>query len=271
MRAAQRGLWKLLERQMDAPETQPFAGGRVAYFTTASPDREGVNEDAGGLFALGPTSAALVVADGLGGLPSGETASRLAVNCVAGALERAETTGANLRGPMLDALEHCNRQLLEQGSGSGTTFAALEIQQQHVRPYHVGDTSILLTGQRSKLKLWTVPHSPVGYAVESGMLGEREALYHDQRHVVSNTVGSANMRIEIGSPLKIARRDTALLATDGLFDNLSLDEIVEIIRIGPLGRSIARLAERALARMTQDVSDSPCKPDDLTVVLYRPD
>jgi serine/threonine protein phosphatase PrpC len=270
MQATQRGLWKLLERQMDAPETEPFAGGRVAYFTTANPDRTGVNEDAAGLFAIGPSSGALVVADGLGGVPSGESASRLAVSCVAGALERVEATDANLRGPMLDALENCNRQLLDQGAGSGTTFAALEIQEHHVRPYHVGDTSILLTGQRSKLKLWTVPHSPVGYAVESGMLGEREALYHDQRHVVSNTVGAADMRIEIGSPLKIARRDTALLATDGLFDNLSLDEIVEIIRIGPLHRSAERLVELALARMAEEGGASPCKPDDLTVVLYRP-
>lgn len=271
MQAAPPHTWKLVEPGMTSPDTLPFAGGEVAFFTTANPERVGVNEDSAGLFALGPASGALVVADGLGGMPAGEGASRMAIDSVASALGNSATDASNLRAPLLDALELCNQRLLDQGSGSGTTFAALEIQGDRIRSYHVGDAAVLITGQRGKLKMWTVQHSPVGYAVESGMLDEREALYHDQRHVVSNVVGSTDMRIEIGSLTKLARRDTALLATDGLFDNLALDEIVECVRMGPLQTAAERLVERALQRMQQAEGASPSKPDDLTVVIYRPD
>ena len=79
---------------------------------------------------------------------------------------------------------------------------------------------ILAIGQKGKIKLQTISHSPVGLAVESGHLDESEAMHHEQRHVVSNVVGDQTMRIEVGAKLMLAPRDTVLLSTDGLFDNL---------------------------------------------------
>jgi PPM family protein phosphatase len=71
--------------------------------------------------------------------------------------------------------------------------------------------------------------------------------------------------------LQLAARDTVLLASDGLFDNLFIDEIVDAIRSGPLVAAADRLVERVQERMKgSDKSDQPCKPDDLTVVLFRP-
>ncbi len=133
----------------------------------------------------------------------------------------------------------------------------------------MGDSEIVVVGQRGRLKLQTVSHSPVGYAVEAGMLDGEEALHHDERHLVSNLVGSAEMRIEVGSPLALAPRDTVLLGTDGLFDNLVFYEIVEAIRVGPLERAAQELAEAALKRMQEPVEGQPSKPDDLTFILYR--
>ncbi len=57
-------------------------------------------------------------------------------------------------------------------------------------------------------------------------------MHHEERHLVSNVVGTDDMRIELGPPLKLARYDTVLLASDGLLDNLYTDEIVELIRKG---------------------------------------
>jgi serine/threonine protein phosphatase PrpC len=79
------------------------------------------------------------------------------------------------------------------------------------------------------------------------------------------------MRVEVGPAVQLAARDTVLLASDGLFDNLYSDEIVAAIRTGPLVAAADRLVERVQARMKgADKSDKPCKPDDLTVVLFRP-
>jgi protein phosphatase len=102
-------------------------------------------------------------------------------------------------------------------------------------------------------------------------MDEDEAVQHDQRHVIFNVIGTQDMRVEIGPSLQLAARDTVLLASDGLFDNLFFDEIVEIIRMGPLADAADHLVAAARARMTGDGSDGhPCKPDDLTIVLFRP-
>jgi len=116
-----------------------------------------------------------------------------------------------------------------------------------------------------------VPHSPTGFAVAAGFLDEDEAVRHDQRHVLFNVIGSPDMRVEVGPALDLAARDTVLLASDGLFDNLFIDEIVDSIRVGPLAAAANRLVERVAKRMSGNGSrDQPCKPDDLTVVLFRP-
>ena len=60
------------------------------------------------------------------------------------------------------------------------------------------------------------------------------------------------------------------LASDGLFDNLFPDEIVETIRSGPLDNSVGTLVEAAQGRMATGGGTAPSKPDDLTVIAYRP-
>ena len=107
----------------------------------------------------------------------------------------------------------------------------------------------------------------MGYAVEAGLLDEHEAMHHDERHVVSNMVGAADMRIEIGSALTPSPLDTALLATDGLFDNLGQDEVVEIVRSGPLDRIATEPGPRAQRNAcAAPAAGRPSKPDDLTFI-----
>ncbi len=128
---------------------------------------------------------------------------------------------------------------------------------------------ILVVGQRGKLKLQTVPHSPVGYAVEAGLLDEKEAIHHEDRHLVSNIVGSPEMTIEVGRTLKLRPRDTVVLGSDGLFDNLHVEEITEIVRKGPLAAAASALADICRRRMDEPEPGRPSKPDDLTFLVYR--
>lgn len=258
------------DADMSAPVVVPFPGGYAAIFSARAPDRDGPNEDAAGLLGVDADNGVLVVADGMGGKPAGDSASRITLACLRTTLESSVEHGLPVRTAILDALESANEQLLALGNGAATTFAALEVTPDGLRPYHVGDSGILVVGQRGRIKLQTVAHSPVGYAVEAGLLDEHEALHHDERHLVSNAVGSADMRMEVGSRIAPAMRDTALLATDGLFDNLGPDEVVEIVRAGPLELAAGRLAEQAAKRMRDGSGLHPSKPDDLTFVLYRP-
>ena len=60
-----------------------------------------------------------------------------------------------------------------------------------------------------------------------------------------------------------------MLASDGLFDNLQIDEIVERIRRGPLDRAARRLAHDGRERMVNPAPGQPSKHDDLTFVAFR--
>ena len=243
--------------------------GSVSLRSYRAPDKETSNEDAAAIISFGRDALILAVADGVGGMPAGREASNRAVRTLRNALTRAEPRIENLRPAILDAIEEANRGIIDSGRGAGTTLVVGEIARGRVRSYHVGDSEIISVGQRGRLKLRPTPHSPTGFAVEAGLLDEDEAVRHDERHLLFNAIGSADMSIEIGSPVKLDARDTVLLASDGLMDNLYVDEIVEIVRKGPLPDAADELVRRAVERMTQSSGDEPSKPDDLTVMLFR--
>ncbi len=261
----------LIHSQIDLNrvETYLFAGGTAAAFTRRSPFKDTVNEDALALIPAGPHAGVLVVADGLGGLPAGETAARLAVQRLAEAVRAAHQDNVALRDAILNGIEQANQEIIALGSGSATTLAVVELQGRLMRSYHVGDSLILVAGQRGKLKYQTLPHSPVGYALESGMLDESEAIHHAERNIVSNVIGSPTMRIDIGPTFALAPRDTLMLASDGAPDNLYISELVDCIRAGPLRRVGRELATRCHERMRHPRPGAPSHPDDLSFILYR--
>lgn len=253
-----------------APELIQFASGRAAAFTVQSPGKTTGNEDAVALIPFDGESGILAVADGLGGLPGGNEASRVAMENLAQSLERASREEIDMREAILNGIENANKTILAAGLGAATTLAVVELQGRTIRPYHVGDSVILVTGQRGKMKHQNIAHSPVGYAVEAGVLDESEALHHEERHVVSNVVGSPKMRIEIGPRIRLAARDTLVIASDGLSDNLYVEEIVERVRTGPLASVAVELVRASQDRMQSAQAQHPSKKDDLTFLIFRP-
>jgi serine/threonine protein phosphatase PrpC len=247
-----------------------LSAGLVSIRSIRAPDKQTANEDAAAIIPFGRDALVLAVADGVGGTPAGREASNRAVRTLRNVLARTEARSENLRPAILDALEEANRSIISKSRGAATTLVIAEIANGQVRSYHVGDSELLSVGQRGRVKLRVTPHSPTGFAVEAGLLDEDEAVQHDQRHLLFNVIGTADMRIEVGPPTKLDSLDTVLLASDGLMDNLYIDEIVEVARKGRLPDAADTLAERALERMTSGGGVQPSKPDDLTVLLFRP-
>lgn len=256
-----------LGADLEGPQAWPLAGGTACVFTRRRPGREGPNEDAAALIPGADNNGVLAVADGLGGLPAGALASALALQRLD---EHVAGQPADVqREAVLTGLEAANSAVLAGGQGSATTIAVAAIEGEKVRIYHAGDSMVVICGQRGKLKYQTVPHSPVGYAEASGMLDEDDAMFHDERHLVSNMVGTPEMRVEISPLLPLARRDTLVIASDGLYDNLYVGEIIDLVRAGPLAAAGSRLLAACEERMSQKVADHPHKPDDLAFILYR--
>ena len=255
----------------DAPGEIVLQDAKIAYFTSRSPAKTTPNEDSSAIIQIDDGSVILIVADGLGGMPEGEIASRLVIEELQTSLQRVDTGEVHIRGAILDGLEQANHELISRTNGSATTVAIAVIENRTLRTYHAGDSLILLTGNKGKIKTQTVSHSPIGYALESGLIDESEAMQHSERHLISNYIGTPEMRVEMGPVINLSQRDTLLLSSDGLSDNLYDDEIIDTIRKGPLLKSAKNLAAHCRENMLHPKADRNCHPDDLSFILFRLD
>ena len=244
-------------------------GGTVIAFSAPSPDRSTDNEDSVAVIPYGPEAVVLVVADGAGGLPAGRLASHTAVTTLTRHLESAGEKTIILRTAILDGIEAANDAVLGLGNGAATTFTVITVEGLLARAYQIGDSEGLIVGQRGLLRLQTPVQSPTGFAVEAGFLNEKEALQHRDRHLVSNFLGTADMRIDIGNAVKLQPRDTIVVASDGLMDNVLVGEIIERVRKGPLPKAADAVIALARRRMNGTAADQPSKPDDLSLLLFR--
>lgn len=245
--------------------------GDVAAATIGDRLKNGPNEDSAAIIPVNDDYLVLIVADGVGGMVGARRASNLTVETIRKFVKSVdEANGGKLRTAILDGIEAANQKILDLGTGSASTLALAEIGPNYVRSYHVGDSVLLICGQRGSLKLMTTPHSPVGFAMEAGLLNESEALQHSELNLIFNVLGSTDMRIEIGSEIPLSAYDTLLLASDGLTDNVMQDETIAAIRSGPIDDGIQTLTDLAQVRMESDVEGQPSKPDDYTAIVYRP-
>lgn len=240
---------------MDAPAIFSPAGGAVVAFSTPRPrslalgtgkPERGRNQDAALLHEL-DDALVLAVADGMGGARGGARAATLAVETLRDTLEA--PGAATLRERILEGFDRANHAVRRMRVGAGATLVVAAIVDGAVRLFHAGDAQALVVGQRGTIKALTRSHSPVGFAVAAGVLDFDEALHHPALHLVANGLGNPELTVEVSSPLKLAARDTLLLASDGLFDNLYLQEVVELIRRGALPKVGRALVEQVGERM----------------------
>ena len=254
-----------------APDYQQaqVGGGSMVAYTARAPDKESENEDTVAVIPWGPDAAVLVVADGAGGLPAGKRASLTAITSLVNSLGVAMAETMLLRTAILDGIEAANEAVKQLANGSATTLTVVTIEGQLARSYQIGDSEAMVVGQRGRIKLQTTAHSPTGFAVEAGFLDEREALHHEERHLVSNFLGTVDMTVDIATPVELRPRDTVLLASDGLTDNVHLEEIIEHVRKGPIDAAANAVIELARQRMAATTATDPSKPDDLSLIVYR--
>jgi serine/threonine protein phosphatase PrpC len=77
------------------------------------------------------------------------------------------------------------------------------------------------------------------------------------------------MRIDVGAGVELRPLDTILVASDGLTDNVHLDETIDIVRMGKLAEGVTSVVNLATSRMTAPKGGQPSKPDDLSLILFR--
>ena len=243
--------------------------GNLSAHLFASPARPHRNEDALLVASVG-AGAVVAVADGVGGLPDGDLAAKTALEALEDAVRRpgAGDDPHAMRAAILAGFDSADAQV--DAMSGATTLTVVELWPGGFRTYNAGDTAALVIDSAGAELYRTVSHSPVGYALEAGLIDEAQALRHGARHVISNCLGQGCLRIEIGPLLKIGPGRRIVLASDGLFDNLARFEVAGHLAGRSLAQAADGLAEEAHARMRNPGSANPSKPDDLGLIVFEP-
>ena len=251
-----------LQSDFEQPELFPEKEN-ILFFSKKSPFKDTCNEDAVGVFAV-ENGFVFAIADGAGGHPKGEEAAELVLKNIKAAVSENDSNG--YRSRIVDAIEKTNKDLISNGNGARTTVTVCEVVGNIARGYQVGDSTLVICGQKGKLKYRSTSHSPVGYGIEAGLIDDKEALDHPDLHYISNLVGESDMKIEIGPEVELSSNDSVFLASDGIFDNFPPDEIIELVRKGGI-EEISTSLMNLINKKIYDKEDT--KKDDISFILFK--
>lgn len=216
---------------------------RVGFKTDTGRVREN-NQDS--LFVL-PEQKLYIVADGVGGHNSGEIASRMAVQQIAAyvAEHPIEQAGDDnrLKDYFLDCLRVVNRQICQAAAGEvnkgmATTVVVVYLRQGHAYVVNVGDSRAYLVRDKV-IRQITEDHTYVNELLKKGNITRGEALNHPQRNMITRALGGDSSVLPDFFQFEIYTGDLILMCTDGLYGEVS-DE--EISHIATGRRSMHRLA-----------------------------
>ncbi len=179
-----------------------------------------------------------VLADGLGGLPFGEVAARLAVDTVitiARSHHGDDHTWLESGGDPADLIQLANRAVVSyterdrRYEGMGTTLALLCLAPDEVAAAHIGDSRIYRL-RRGALERLTKDHTPVQRAVDNGEMSEAEARHSPERNVVERALGAVTWTEPDVSRHPRRSGDLYLLCSDGLTNMLEDREIAALLQ-----------------------------------------
>jgi protein phosphatase len=187
--------------------------------------------------------------------------------------EQVRTDGAHLAGTTDLATTVAIASLCQNNHGLQMFFA------------HVGDSRVYLLPEQGPLQRLTTDDGLLGRLVENQMMTDDDAKRIDQAMHASELSDlelsyfrhRGGITQALGGPLRpnihldqtpIAIGDRVLLCTDGIHDNLTDNEIEQILRNTPRNRAARYLVEHSLLRSRQERQATiRAKPDDMSAIV----
>lgn len=232
---------------------------KIGYFIQKNLAKSEDNEDI--LFFYGKDDFCFFgVCDGAGGHPNAADASYL----VGETIFQYVRTHKPEEFQIIEMIEKANDRVIEAFPEAFTTLSLCFLHKNEIRSYSVGDSEIQYINHKAEVLYNNIPHSPVGHAVEAGLLSQEESLDHNERYVVNNLMGDETLRIEACSKFKLSKNDTVIVGSDGIFDNLSHEELSSILSKKNFNSKFKELSEYCLKR-----DESWRKDDDVSFLLLQ--
>ncbi len=211
-----------------------------------------VNEDA---IMLRNDAGLWAIADGMGGHEAGDVASNMVVKTL-------ELLAIDeLLDDAVDAIKKCildvNQRIMEyaeimlEGRTFGTTIVSFMIKGQVGVCLWAGD-SRLYRFRNNQLEQLSRDHSRVAELLERGVLDPEAAAMHPESNVITRAVGvSQELNLDMNI-FQVQAGDTFLLCSDGLYNSVREDSMVQCLDCESPQESVQHLMAMAIDNKAND-------------------
>jgi len=196
-------------------------------------------------------SGLFMLADGMGGHPEGEVAAQMALQTISALFQKeAQPALPDVKGFLTSAVMTAHQRIMRYAASNNmpdtprTTLVAAVIQDGLAQWVHCGDSRLYYVRDGMALAR-TRDHSYLEQSRASGRVADTRAPVN--RNVLYTCLGSpAKPVFEISTPVDLQLNDKMLLCSDGLWDNLSDQDIVHQLSLKPVSEAAPDLVDRAL-------------------------
>ena len=200
-----------------------------------------------------PQSGLWVVADGMGGHEAGEVAS----GAIVAGLSQLDAIDqvSKFVNTVEDSLMDVNRRLFaassSQGKVMGSTVAAVLALPGHCLCMWAGDSRVYRL-RNFELEELTTDHSEVEELIAEGSLKREDAEGYPGENIITRAVGGEeDLYLEVRL-FELAHKDRYLICSDGLYKDVTIPEIQEILSDGDIASACRRLMDCAKSRRCSD-------------------
>lgn len=228
---------------------------RVGWYVDIAPDER----------HLARKGLLYIVADGMGGAAKGDLASQMAVHLTL--TKYYQDNELNVARSLARAIQNANKKIHERGHsdpvcwGMGTTIVAVVLHQDQFNVLNVGDSRAYLL-RNGNLKLISTDHSLVQEQVRAGLLTQEEAAVHPRRNVLSRNLGYATQAHPDFASDRLRKGDILLLCSDGLWGQVSDDEMAQVLQ---------KHEPQDAADKLVDLANERGGPDNISIIILRVD
>lgn len=224
---------------------------KIGYITDKGMRRT-KNEDA---VKVMPDSRFFMLADGVGGNKAGEIASQAALDFLEdyvlnNPIENVEGSEAIFRY-FEDAVNYVNESILQlsqtkpEYAGMATTLVFAYIDDKILYVANVGDSRVYFM-HKDEIHQITEDHTYVNDLVKMGAISRNEAEHHYKKNVITRAIGANAYNNPDCYNIYVEPEDKILICSDGLYDELSEQEILtrmgESYDMGECAEELVRLA-----------------------------
>lgn len=214
--------------------------------------KRNTNQDYAAVFKNEKGYTLALLADGMGGHLAGDVASQQAVHDLGAAWEQSVVSEPETAAQwLIQQIQTENEVIFEKGqldiklTGMGTTIVAVVLFEEQFTLGHVGDSRGYLFREGELIQL-TEDHSLVNELVKTGEITQEMAANHPRRNVLTRSVGMpGTVEVDVDSHF-LAADDYLLLASDGLTNMVSDEEIAAVLSSDlSLDEKVTLLIEKA--------------------------